>query len=315
MRHIFIVNPRSGHQDATPVIQKALSELNPSEPYEIYVTSAPGDATQYVRTRCQADTSPLRFYACGGDGTLNEVINGAAGFDHAAVGCYPCGSGNDFIKYFGGRKFFTDLGALMSGHEQRVDMIRVNDRYAINVVNMGFEAKTAARMIRFRHLPLMHGYRAYYGAIVLTLIDGVRHRCKIAVDGETMMDGNILLCTLANGDYVGGSFRCAPRADVADGQIEVCIVTPISRFRFARLIGYYQRGEHLDNPLLLDCIHYCRGRKVVIDADPGFLMCLDGEITSGSHFEIENVPSALRFIVPEGAAHHADGVNMAGEAV
>ena len=211
MRHIFIVNPRSGHQDATPVIQKALSELNPSEPYEIYVTSAPGDATQYVRTRCQADTSPLRFYACGGDGTLNEVINGAAGFDHAAVGCYPCGSGNDFIKYFGGRKFFTDLGALMSGHEQRVDMIRVNDRYAINVVNMGFEAKTAARMIRFRHLPLMHGYRAYYGAIVLTLIDGVRHRCKIAVDGETMMDGNILLCTLANGDYVGGSFQCAAR--------------------------------------------------------------------------------------------------------
>ena len=203
----------------------------------------------------------------------------------------------------------------MSGHEQRVDMIRVNDRYAINVVNMGFEAKTAARMIRFRHLPLMHGYRAYYGAIVLTLIDGVRHRCKIAVDGETMMDGNILLCTLANGDYVGGSFRCAPRADVADGQIEVCIVTPISRFRFARLIGYYQRGEHLDNPLLRDCIHYCRGRKVVNDADPGFLMCLDGEITSGSHFEIENVPSALRFIVPEGAAHHADGINMAGEAV
>ena len=81
MRHIFIVNPRSGHQDATPVIQKALSELNPSEPYEIYVTSAPGDATQYVRTRCQGDASPLRFYACGGDGTLNEVINGAAGFD------------------------------------------------------------------------------------------------------------------------------------------------------------------------------------------------------------------------------------------
>ena len=211
MRHIFIVNPRSGHQDATPMIKKALDELSPAEPYEIYITSAPGDATQYVRTRCQGDASPLRFYACGGDGTLNEVINGAAGFDHAAVGCYPCGSGNDFIKYFGGRKFFTDLGALMSGHEQRVDMIRVNDRYAINVVNMGFEAKTAARMIRFRHLPLMHGYRAYYGAIVLTLIDGVRHRCKIAVDGETMMDGNILLCTLANGDYVGGSFRCAPR--------------------------------------------------------------------------------------------------------
>ena len=64
MRHIFIVNPRSGHQDATPVIQKALSELNPSEPYEIYVTSAPGDATQYVRTRCQGDAYSCQRTSC-----------------------------------------------------------------------------------------------------------------------------------------------------------------------------------------------------------------------------------------------------------
>ena len=100
MRHIFIVNPRSGHQDATPVIQKALSELNPSEPYEIYVTSAPGDATQYVRTRCQADTSPLRFYACGGDGTLNEVLNGAMHHAHVVIGVVPIGTGNDFCRNF-----------------------------------------------------------------------------------------------------------------------------------------------------------------------------------------------------------------------
>ena len=299
MRHIFIVNPRSGHQDATPVIHKALSELNPSEPYEIYVTSAPGDATQYVRTRCQADTSPLRFYACGGDGTLNEVINGAAGFDHAAVGCYPCGSGNDFIKYFGGRKFFTDLGALMSGHEQRVDMIRVNDRYAINVVNMGFEAKTAARMIRFRHLPLMHGYRAYYGAIVLTLIDGVRHRCKIAVDGETMMDGNILLCTLANGDYVGGSFRCAPRAKTDDGLMEVCLIKPISRLRFVKILTPYTNGQHLDDEKLKDIVVYRQARKVEVEAPEGFAYSLDGEIIYESHFTVEVAEKALDFAVPE----------------
>lgn len=61
MRHIFIVNPRSGHQDATPVIQKALSELNPAEPYEIYVTSAPGDATQYVRTAARRIPRPCAF--------------------------------------------------------------------------------------------------------------------------------------------------------------------------------------------------------------------------------------------------------------
>ena len=313
MRHIFIVNPHSGPQDATESIQKALADLQTSEPYEVYVTTAPGDAIKYVREQCLKDSDPLRFYACGGDGTLNEVVNGAFGYEHAAVGCYPCGSGNDFVKFFGGRRYFTDLDALMHGEDRLVDLIHVNDRYAVNVVNMGFDAKTAARMIKFRHVPLLHGHRAYYGAIALTLIDGVRHRCSITVDGEKLIDGNILLCTLANGDYVGGSFRCAPRADVSDGQIEVCVVTPISRFRFAKLIGCYQRGEHLDNPELKDCIHYRRGKKITIDADPNFLMCLDGEITSGPHYEIENVPSAIRFIVPAGAKHHPDGINATGK--
>lgn len=303
MRHIFIVNPHSGPQDATESIRKKLSQLPLGDACEVYVTAASGDATQYVRSVCSTATEQLRFYACGGDGTLNEVINGAVGFENAAVGCYPCGSGNDFVKYFGGKSHFIDLPALIAGKEEKVDLIRVNDRYAVNVVNMGFEAMAAARMIAFRHVPLLGGPRAYYGAVLMTLFDGMRHRCKIMVDGAELLDGNLLLCTMANGEYVGGSFKCAPRANVQDGQIEVCAVTPISRLRFAKLIGCYQRGEHLDNPALRDRVHYCRARKIQIDAAPDFVLCLDGEIIRGAHFEVESMPSALRFIVPEGAGH------------
>lgn len=303
MRHIFIVNPHSGPQDATENIREKLVQLPLDDAHEVYVTCASGDATQYVRSVCSSTNEQLRFYACGGDGTLNEVINGAVGCAHAAVGCYPCGSGNDFVKYFGGKSHFTDLAALIAGKEEKVDLIRVNDRYAINVVNMGFEAKAAARMIAFRHIPLLSGPRVYYGAVLMTLFDGMRHRCKITVDGTVLLDGNILLCTMANGEYVGGSFRCAPRADLQDGQIEVCAVSPMSRLRLTRLLGCYQRGEHLDNPELRDCVHYCRARKIQIDAAPDFILCLDGEIICGAHFEVESMPSALRFIVPDGAQH------------
>lgn len=313
VRHIFIVNPHSGPQNATSAVQKGIQEIAGGKDCEIYVTRCPGDATEYVRQTCSGTSAPLRFYACGGDGTLNEVVNGAAGFAHAAVGWYPCGSGNDFVKYFGGKGAFQNVRALTEGTTQRIDLLRVNGRYAINVVNFGFDAKVASRMIRFRRLPLMRGHRAYYCAIAMTVFDGVRHRCRLSADGEVLIDGSLLLCTLANGDYVGGSFRCAPRADVCDGQMEVCAVRPISRLRFAKLMGIYRRGEHLEAPQLRDCICYRRAQKVEIDADPGFLMCLDGEIIQDRRFTVESLPGALSFIVPDGARHSGKKLDMQAE--
>ena len=107
MKHIFIVNPHAG---ATSAVEELRNELAGSEfgsDYEFYVTKAPLDATKYVRSRCEAEPeSTLRFYACGGDGTLNEVASGAIGFSNAEVACYPCGSGNDYIKYYGSKEDF-----------------------------------------------------------------------------------------------------------------------------------------------------------------------------------------------------------------
>lgn len=314
MRHIFVVNPHSGPADATNQVQQGIAELPFEADCEIYVTSAPGDATSYVKQICKSSTSSVRFYACGGDGTLNEVVNGAVGFAHAEVGCFPCGSGNDFVKYFGGKRAFLDLPALVQGESTPVDVIRVNDKYAINVVNMGFEAKVASRMVSFRRIKLLGGMRAYYGAIIATLVDGIRYRCRMVTDGEEFAAGDLLLCTMANADYVGGSFRCAPRADVMDGMMEVCSVKTISRLRFAKLIGIYKRGAHLDDPSLANIIHYRRARKIEIEAAPGFLLCLDGEIITGSHFTVESVPAALRFILPKGADHSAQGIDMRAEA-
>ncbi|MBO4837447.1 MAG: YegS/Rv2252/BmrU family lipid kinase [Clostridia bacterium] len=303
MRHIFIVNPDSGPQDATASIRRQIAAANAENFAEIHVTRATGDATQYVSKLCSETTEELRFYACGGDGTLNEVVNGAAGHPHAAVGCWPCGSGNDFVKYYGGKQAFLNLPAQLSAAVTPIDLIRVNERYAVNVVNIGFEAKAAARMVSFRRIPLFQGPRSYYPAVVTTLIDGLKNPFRIALDGEKIFDGNILLCTFANGGYVGGSFHCAPRADMADGLLEICMVTPVSRLRFAKLIGFYQRGEHLDNPAMKDCVTYRRARKAEIESDREFLICLDGEILKGTRFTIQSILGALRLILPSGAAH------------
>ena len=310
MRHIFIVNPTSGPRDAAPALRQAVSGRPDCE---IYVTAGPGDATRYVRKICADAREETRFYACGGDGTLNEVVNGAAGCAQAAVGCYPCGSGNDFVKYYGGKRLFLDTEALTGGNAQPIDLIRVNGEYAINVVNIGFEAKAAARMVRFRRFPLFAGPRSYYPAVVATLIDGMKNPFRVIADGETLCDGRILLCTFANGEYVGGSFRCAPRASVEDGQLELCIVKPLSKLKFAKMIGLYQRGEHLDSPVMEPYITYRRIRQAEIEAPKDCMICLDGEIRTGNRFTVACAPGALRFIVPAGAAHTGKGIDMARE--
>lgn len=304
MRHIFVVNPHSGPQDASASVRRELEALGGGFAWEMYTTTGSGDATRYVRSICANAQEEVRFYACGGDGTLNEVINGAAGCAQAAVGCYPCGSGNDFVKYFGGKAAFLDLKAQMEGGCTPIDLIRVNERYAVNVVNIGFEAMAAHRMVSFRRFPLFRGPRSYYPAVAVTLIDGLKNPFRLTVDGAPFFAGDILLCTFANGEYVGGSFRCAPRADLTDGQLEVCMVKPISRLKFAKLIGLYQRGEHLDAPQLRDFLMYRRAAKIEVESDQPFMICLDGEIVRGQRFTVENAPGALRLILPAGAAHH-----------
>ena len=100
MKHLFIVNPAAGKENAHDTIRTALDTLETPVDYEIYLTKAPGDAQSFVKNIC-ADNPNSRFIACGGDGTLSEVLNGAVGFDDAEIGVVPSGTGNDFCRNFG----------------------------------------------------------------------------------------------------------------------------------------------------------------------------------------------------------------------
>ena len=136
MKHIFVINPAAGRQSAYDDVCSRLSSGVFGADYEIYRTRHPHDATSFIRSYCEAHpTEDVRFYACGGDGTLNEVVSGVVGHPNASVGCYPCGSGNDFVKYYGGADRFLDLSAQASAEEHLIDLIRVGDRYAVNAAH------------------------------------------------------------------------------------------------------------------------------------------------------------------------------------
>ena len=235
MNHIFILNPFAGSGDGIEMLKSAVENAN--EKCEIYETKGPRDATEYIRKYCEQNNAPVRFYACGGDGTVKEVAEGVRGFSHASMSVFPIGSGNDFVKYFGGAEYFTSLDSIMKATAEDIDIIHMtneeNDTYSLNVCNFGFEAYAANAMNKVRRKPIIGGKNAYTTGIFSALLKAMKAKAKIYADGELLNESGVyLLCTAANGGFVGGGYNCAPRASVNDGFLEVCFVRPLSIFSF-----------------------------------------------------------------------------------
>ena len=301
MRYIFIVNPKAGQGHVAANISDTIAGLAEKDLCTVYLTQGERDATRYVRTWCQEHPGEeVRFIACGGDGTINEVFNGAVGFENVSVTCYPCGSGNDFVKVFGGAERFLDIKKLLHAPTQKLDLLKVGDLYSVNVLNFGFDT-TVAITINKERAKTGHGNKnAYTKGIITALIKSMKNTCTVTADGEVLnSDGKALLCTLANGQYVGGSFQCAPRADTQDGLMDVCLLKPISRLRFVKILDPYTNGRHLDDPKMQDIVIYRRAKSVRVQAPEGFAYSLDGEIIYCNDFTVEIVPHALNLAVPE----------------
>ena len=301
MRYIFIINPKAGAQDRSAELKAAVAALPQKDQCEFYFTKSVGDATVYVKQWCDAHPGEeVRFIACGGDGTINEVFNGAAGRENVSVTCWPVGSGNDFVKVFGGSERFMDIGKLLTAPTQKLDLLKVGDRYSVNVVNFGFDTTVAITINQEREKTGHGGKSAYTKGVVKALLTSMRNEFTVTADGELLdTKGKALLCTVANGQYVGGSFKCAPRAKTDDGLLEVCLIRPISRIRFVTILGTYTEGKHLDDPKMQDIVIYRQAKKVEITAPEGFAYSLDGEIIYENKFTVEIAEGILDLAVPE----------------
>ncbi len=303
MKHIFIINPAAGPENATEKIRTALSAYQDTHEILIHETAGVKDATHFVREYASSHPEEkIRFYACGGDGTLNEVVCGAYGFPHVSVSSYPCGSGNDFVKYYGGARYFLDVGALLGAEEREIDLLTDGEDYSVNVANFGFEYFVCEKMEKLRRKAFWHGKRAYYGGIVSSLFTAMKNRARVLVDGKPFGGETHLLCSVANGSHVGGSFCCAPRSDNEDSFLDICLIDPVSVPRFISMIGHYKNGTHLEEERMRDIVHYTRGKTVEVVAEKeGFGYVFDGELKRSKHFILRILPRALRFAVPKAA--------------
>lgn len=299
MEHVFIVNPVAGKKDQTEYIKNELDSISGFD-YTLYNTKDVGDATKYVHELCKNNPEKeYRFYACGGDGTLNEVISGMEGYPNASFTCFPCGSGNDFVKATKDRDF-SDIKSLLEGSEKKIDLIKVNGHNSINIVNIGFDAAVSYNMAKFKKWPLVSGKGAYNLALVYSLFNDMKHKGKLYVDDELVYEGKFLLTAACNGICCGGGYYFMPNACIDSGYIDQMFVKQISLFKFIKHVKNFKNGTYEKYPKLMKYINLYKAHKIKVVSTNGKYLKFgyDGENGIAKEIDIEIIPSALRFFVP-----------------
>jgi YegS/Rv2252/BmrU family lipid kinase len=241
MKHLFIINPVAGKGKTVrliPDITKYCSSRDYS--YEIVTTGYPGHATEIAKQK--SDEEPCRIYSVGGDGTLNEVLNGMAG-SGSSLAVIPGGSGNDFIKSIIGNRIPDNiLTATIEGTEKLIDFARVNDKYFINISSVGFDAEVAYQTGHFKKLPLISGKLAYILGILSTIAICKNHHMELILDNE-VVSGRSLLIAAGIGKYYGGGVFALPDAEIDDGLFDICHVEAFSRFNNTGLFPAIYKGS------------------------------------------------------------------------
>ena len=186
MKHIFIINPTAGKSDSRQRIYDMADSLRLKHGLDVQciLTKRQGHATELARKLCQTGED-LRFYACGGDGTLNEVANGIIGFDNAAMSVIPIGTGNDFLKNFGDHMDkFRDAENLWNGPQFPLDAIQVNDRVAVTIACSGIDARVASDVHKFSESPILDGKSSYIVALAANfLFRSITSHWTVTLDG------------------------------------------------------------------------------------------------------------------------------------
>ncbi|MBE7015407.1 MAG: hypothetical protein E7417_01120 [Ruminococcaceae bacterium] len=306
MKTVFVVNPKAGQGKNTDRLIESIRECvrYQNADAEIYTTECVDDARLFVAEYCRQN-GPARFIACGGDGTLNEVLNGAIEYSGAQVGVIPIGTGNDFCRNFNQSFDFADIVNQITGKAVKCDAIRYTtyfggvkkDGYCLNMINIGFDCNVADMSAQIKKKPFVSGPAAYLLSIFINMIKKEGADVSIMIDDEIAYDGKLLLTSIANGSYCGGGIKSNPLALVSDGVMNVNIIKNIKRLQFIPLLPHYMDGTILNVKNIERYLMNKDCRRIVVNPKGGSMrMCIDGEIIDAGETTLEVVHNAFDFV-------------------
>lgn len=302
MIHLFILNPFAGTKDATPDLKAKIDALHRDD-VVIEYTKGKNDAERIAREYA-AKGEPLRVYTCGGDGTANEAMHGLLGAPDAALGVIPVGTGNDYVRSLPGTtEDFLDIGKMIEGNTMTVDLLKCNDRYALNVISVGYDCEVADRAQKNKRLPLMNGPLAYKIAIVQCLLTKRKHHFVPIADGKEIPIAkgykSQMLAVAAKGKYYGGGIKATPYAELGDGLIDFMAIPTVPISYFTWMLKPFERGEHIDHPKGKQFITHQKCRELKLDNHGDIKIGIDGEMFVMKDPVITVAPKAFQIIIPK----------------
>lgn len=302
MKHIFIINPTAGKSDSRQKIYDMAESLRQKHGLDVQciLTKKQGHATELAQKLCESGED-LRFYACGGDGTVNEVANGIIGYDNAAMTVIPVGTGNDFLKNFGDdAEKFRDAENLWNGPQFPMDAIDVNGRVALTIACSGIDARVAKDVHKYSESPLLDGKGSYiYSLAVNFLFKGIGAHWIVTLD-DVATEGDWSLIAVCNGRYYGGGFMPVAEARMDDGVLNTLVVKEVNRRTFLKFVGPYSKGGYAQFPQYAHCS--CPRVIRIHSEKPDIVTCLDGECITNSDVTIRMHDKKLNFFGPEGCS-------------
>ncbi len=299
MRYVFIVNPVAGKgKGPATVVPKINEYFKNGEDYTVYVTSYKGEAREIAELQARTGDK-VRIFACGGEGTFFEVLNGVVGYDNVEIGVVPCGTANDFLKCFGEKELFLDIEEISEGKSVELDLIKADDMYCINQCSVGMDAIVAERMQKFKKIPFVTGKLAYTLAIIKLFLGKIGLDLNIKIDDKIKISKNVLFAVCANGPVYGGGYTSAPNATPFDQKLDFTIVDTISKLKVIPFLKSYSEGTQAkyDYCTMGNC------ESMEIYADKPFPVNLDGEISPKNHVRFEIAKKAINFVLPRSLAN------------
>ena len=303
MIYHFILNPKSGRpkkqQNLEEIIKSACRKRQLS--YHIYYTTCPGDATEYVCSMVRISQDRQRFICIGGDGTLNEIVNSSPCNPNVEFGVVPYGSGNDFVRNFTNKELFHDIDAQIDGDVVALDLIKFNDSYCVNMINIGFDCAAARAAAKLKKKKFITPAFSYTLGVIKVFFKKFGTKMRLIFDDGEVWENIYTLTAIGNGKFCGGGYCASPQAKMDDGILEICSIKKVSRFTLLRLIKSYKKGTYITNPKAKKYINTKRTNHFKIEFDAPEAICIDGEIKGAKSIELTTVQKAFNFVIPQGS--------------
>jgi len=288
----LIYNPTSGREegkkrlvDILRILDRAGIEATP------HATEGKGDAE--ISAAKAVDNHYDMIIVAGGDGTLNEVINGISGKPkRPPLGVIPLGTTNDFARALGIPRYWEKACSIITRQVTRVvDVGQANEQYFINIAGGGYVTELTYEVPS--RLKTIIGQLAYYMKGIEKMVRLRPTELRIELDGQEVYHEEFMLFLITNTNSVGGFEKLAPTASIDDGLFDVIMLKKCNLAEFIRIIGITIRGEHVNDPLIV----HKKTKRVTVTSPHTVQLNLDGEFGGFLPATFRILPAHLKVFI------------------